>query len=277
MAQPTPATIQELYGEYFPGDETIQRVAATSLSPRAPEMLYDVFARLAVGSGDVVADIGSRDAAYAVELHRRFGCNVVAIDPVSLHSTLAAKLVAEAGLAGTIEVVLAGIEAMPLADAALDGIWCRDVLNHVDLAAGLRECARVLKPGGGMLVYQTFATGDLEPNEATRLFRSMALVPSNMNPAYFEATAQAAGFTVADHDVVDSEWRENWAESGYRDPGKDLLAIARLRRREPELVARFGRAQYEATYGGTLWGVYQFLGKLRPQIYVLRRTRGVSG
>ncbi len=269
--------MQEIYGEYFPGDDTIQEVAATSLNPRSPEMIYDVFAQLTVGSGDLIADIGSRDASYAVELHRRFGCRVLAIDPVPLHTTLAQESVAEAGLGGSIEVIEAGIEAMPLADGALDAIWCRDVLNHVDLAAGLCECARVLKPGGGMLVYQTFATAELAPNEATRLFQSMAIVPSNMAPAFFEATAQQAGFVISTHDVVDSEWRENWAESGYRDPGKDLLAIARLRRREADLVARFGRAQYEASYGGTLWGVYQFLGKLRPQIYLLHRVGGATG
>jgi ubiquinone/menaquinone biosynthesis C-methylase UbiE len=269
--------MHELYGEYFPGDASIKQVAATSLDPRPPEMLYDVFANLGVGSGDVVADIGSRDASYSVELHRRFGCKILAIDPVPLHSTLARKTVADAGLVGSIEVIEAGIEAMPLADGALDAIWCRDVLNHVDLAAGLQECARVLKPGGGMLVYQTFATAGLEPNEAARLFQSMAIVPSNMDPAFFEAAAKSAGFTITDHDVVDSEWRENWAESGYRDPGKDLLEAARLRRREAELVERFGRTQYEATYGGTLWGVYQFLGKLRPQIFVLRHGEDVSG
>jgi SAM-dependent methyltransferase len=276
MAQSTPATMHELYGEHFPGDEAIQEVAATSLNPRSPEILYDAFAQFAVGSADVVADIGSRDASYAVELHRRFGCRVLAVDPVPLHSKLAQQTVAEANLTRSIEVIEAGIEAMPLADGALDAIWCRDVLNHVDIVAGLNECARVLKPGGGMLVYQTFATADLEPNEAARLYRSMAIVPSNMDPTFFEATALNAGFVISAHDVIDSEWRENWAESGYRDPGKDLLAIARLRRREPELAARFGRAQYEATLGGTLWGVYQFLGKLRPQVYLLHRTGGVS-
>lgn len=269
--------MHELYGEYFPGDESIKQVAATSLDPRSPEMLYDAFAQLAVGSGDVVADIGSRDASYSVELHRRFGCRVLAIDPVPLHTSLAQKTVIDAGLTDSIDIVDAGIEVMPLADGTVDAIWCRDVLNHVDLAAGLRECARVLKPGGGMLVYQTFATADLEPKEAQRLFRSMAILPSNMDPAFFETTAAEAGLTITAHDVVDSEWREYWAESGYRDPGKELLEVARLRRREADLVARFGRTQYEATYGGALWGVYQFLGKLRPQIYVLRRAGGVSG
>jgi SAM-dependent methyltransferase len=268
--------MQELYGEFFPGDAEIQRAAATSLGPRAPETLFDAFALLAVGADDVVADVGSRDASYAVELHRRFGCRVLAIDPVPRHTGLAQRTVADAGLTGAIEVIEAGIEAMPLADGVLDAIWCRDVLNHVELAAGLRECARVLKPGGGMLVYQTFATAALEPNEAERLFRSMAIVPGNMDPANFEAAAREAGFAISAHDVIDSEWRENWAESGYRDPGKDLMVIARLRRREAELVERFGRTQYEATYGGTLWGVYQFLGKLRPQVYVLRRTGGDS-
>jgi len=264
------ASIDEVYGDFWADDAAIMAAAATSLNPRGPDVLYGHFARFGVGPGDVVADIGSRDASYAVELHRRFGCRVVAVDPVPLHADLARTTVAVAGLDDVIEIHQAGIEALPVGDGSLAAIWCRDVLNHVDLAAGLAECARALRPGGEMMAYQTFATDLLEPREAARLYRALALTPDNMDPAFFEATASAVGFEITSSDVMDSEWRERWAEDGARDPGKGLIELARLRRREADLVARFGRARFEATYYWALWGTYQFLGKLRPTVHLLR-------
>lgn len=268
-------TVEELYGDYWGRiDPEFELALGTSLRPRGADMLYDTFAGFGVGPEDTILDVGCRDAAYAVELARRFGCRVVAVDPVPLHVEQARQRVAEAGLGNRIVVHQAGIEAMPVASESIAAIWCRDVLNHVDLASGLAECHRVLAPGGGMLVYQTFATDTLEPREAARLYAALAIVPENMAPATFEATARQAGFTIEQRDVIDSEWREHSLEEGERDLVEDLLRVARLRRREAVLVERFGRPRYEAAYGGALWGIYQLLGKLRPTVYVLRKPKG---
>jgi len=70
---------------------------------------------------------------------------------------------------------------------------------------------------------------------------------------------------------VDGEWRERTIEDGEWDAGDALLRFSRLRRREPELVARHGRAAVDAYVAGGLWGVYQLLGKLRPTVYVWER------
>jgi hypothetical protein len=54
--------------------------------------------------------------------------------------------------------------------------------------------------------------------------------------------------------------------------GDDLLQFARLRRREAELVDRYGEATVDAAAGGLMWGVYQLLGKLCPTVYVWERS-----
>ena len=265
-------TVERLYGELWgEGDPAIERELGRSLAPRGPEMLYDLFGRLAPRPDDLILDVGARDARYAIDLVRRFGGRAIAVDPVPRHGELSRAAIAEAGLADRVVFRQAGIEALPLAAAEVDHVWCRDVLNHVDLARGLAECRRVLKPGGGMLVYQTFATGLLEPREAERLYRSMAIVPANMDETSFTAAARVAGFAIELRDPIDSEWRERWAEDGERGALDDLLAIARLRRNREALVARFGSDRYEAILGGRLWGIYQFLGKLRPTAFLLRR------
>jgi cysteine synthase len=101
----------------------------------------------------------------------------------------------------------AGIESMPVDDEAADWIWCRDVLVHVDLARGLSECARILRPGGQLLVYVTCSTDRLEPREAAWLFDALAIVPESTDPRSIEARAEAAGLALVSKTVLGGEWR----------------------------------------------------------------------
>src|SRR5207247_2407670 len=199
---------------------------------------------------------------------------VLAVDPVPLYVERARGRVDEEGLRDRIDVQQSAIEALPLEDGEAAFIWCRDVLNHVDLPAGLAECRRVLRQGGRALVYQTFGTETIEPKEAARLYAATAIVPRNMDTAFFERTALDAGLLIASRDRIDSEWRERMIEDDSWSPAEDLLAIARLRRREDELVEPYGRDRVEARLGGDLWGIYQLLGKLCPTVYVLERPGG---
>jgi ubiquinone/menaquinone biosynthesis C-methylase UbiE len=262
----------ELYGEIWAEDPSALRVElGRSLAPRATTMLYDEFARLGVGPDDLVLDAGGRDAVHAIEIVRRLDCRVVTIDPIPLHVDRARERVAAAGLEDRIDVVQAAAESLPFEDASIDFVWSRDVLNHVQLDPSLREFARVLRPGGSVLVYQTFAGTGCEPEEARRLFAASASVAENMSAPFFETTARTAGFEVVSTEELRGEWRERMIEDGTWDVAADLLALSRLHRRERDAVEQYGRAPVEAARGGLLWGVYQLLGKLCPTIYVLRR------
>jgi len=260
-----------LYNDIWSNTSELEARCKESLNPRGSDMLYELFARFSPTAHSEVIDIGCRDARYAIELANRFGCRMFGIDPAPIHIERARNNIAEAGLADRVRAELGGIEALPAADGSVDLIWCRDVLNHVDLPRGLAECVRVLKPSGQMLVYQTFATAELEDHEAARIYAAMAIVPQNMDEGFFQATAQAAGLSITTRDVVSSEWRERWAEDGSAALLDDLLAVARMRRIETTLVADYGRAHYEATYASCLWGIYQMLGKLQPTIYLLAK------
>ena len=258
-----------LYNDIWSSTSELEARCKQSLNPRGSDMLYEIFARFSPTAQSEVLDIGCRDAIYAIELANRFVCRVLGIDPAPIHIERARKKIAEAGLTGRVRAELAGIEAIPAADASFDMIWCRDVLNHVDLSRGLAECVRVLKPSGQVLVYQTFATPTLEEREAARIYAALAIAAQNMDEGFFQATAQAAGLAITRRDVVSSEWRERWAEEGSTALLDDLLSVARMRRSETRLVADYGRERYEATYANCLWGIYQMLGKLQPTIYLL--------
>lgn len=57
------------------------------------------------------------------------------------------------------------------------------MLSHLVIPRALTECAWVLRPGGGMLTYQTFGTKLLEPNESHPLTSVLAIQGVTMSPA----------------------------------------------------------------------------------------------
>ncbi len=265
-------SIQEMYGDQGMPDDAIRARLDRSLDPRGPGVLHDKLMALGLTRGHVVLDIGSRDARHACDLAQRSGCRVLAVDPVGHHFDLARRLVSDRGLADVVHVVGGRIESIPCADRSVDFIWCRDMLNHVPaLAAALGECARVLRPDGRMLVFQTFATDLLEPREAARLYAAVATTAESMSVEHFERSVRDAGLELSDRDILASEWREYGEERGGGQTSKQLLYIARLIRARERLLEELGPVAFEAELGDCHWGVYQMLGKLCPRIYVLAK------
>lgn len=269
---PPRLSIEEIYRDSELDDATIDAILAASLQPRPATMLYEKIGALGINAQSMLLDIGCRDAQHTCELVQRFGPTALGIDPVDDHLRRAHQRIAERQLTHCIKVTKGRIEAIPTQPQKFDYIWCRDVLNHVpDLRLAMREAYRVLRPGGWMLVYQTFATALLEPPEAARLYLPLAIIPANMSPAYFEEVTRRAGFQLMEKDLIGSEWREAWEEDGTHTTSIQLLHLARLRRQRNAYIAALGRTLYEVELANCYWGVYQMLGKLCPTCYLLRK------
>ncbi len=114
------------------------------------------------------AKITAAAAKYGVELAGKrvldLGCNDGSITPQYLDVGAAsvvgvdidAKAIARARqrhAAGQISFAVSTVEGIPLPDASVDTICCYDVMEHVAKPAELlKECFRVLSPGGKKLV-----------------------------------------------------------------------------------------------------------------------------
>jgi len=251
--------------------EEMREVTSESLGPRGPEMLFDLFAKLEVPSGALVMDLGGEDALDAVQLALRFDCRVLMINALGGGLDHAADRIREHGLRDRIMTDLGQAEALPVGSEDVDFIWCRDLFNRVDLARSMTECFRVLRPGGGMLVYQSFATELLEPIEARRMYDAMGLIGESMSTESFERAVRQAKLKIVGIDPIQSEWRELWLEGGDQDLIQDMLRVARMRRTREQLITRYGKGRYEAIYNSSLWGIYQMLGKLAPTAYLLTK------
>jgi len=251
-------SVEKLYGDFW-ADEDRDVVAP---APRGTEWLFDVFSELGPHAGQLLIDVGARDAKHAVRLVQEHDLRAIALDPVARHVDLARRAVAEAG--ADVDVVQAGIEDMPIDDGVADWIWCRDVLVHVDLARGFAECARVLRAGGHLLAYVTCSTSRLEPREAAWLFDALAIVPESTDPQVIETRAADAGLVLRSKTELGGEWRERMLADGTWSANDDLAELSRLRRSG----ADFGDPRVAAQAAGAAWGIYQLLGKTCPTVYV---------
>jgi SAM-dependent methyltransferase len=269
---PVRTTVADLYGDTGIDEDAFYARVDQSLRPRAPSMLFDAMRALGLAAGHMVLDIGCRDARHAIELSTTFGCRVLGLDPSTHLVEQGRRAIEQKGVASRVEVREGRIEAITMPDRSFDFVWCRDVLVHVAvLHAAFRECARVLRPGGAMLVFQNFATEQLEPREAERLFASLAVVSTSASVDLFEAAIAESGLTIETRDVIASEWREWGEEHGERRTSRQLLRAARILRARSTLEAELGRAPIDAELADCLWGIYQMIGKLSPRMYVLRR------
>jgi SAM-dependent methyltransferase len=277
MTDPTSRrAVAELYaGRGWPagGDELIQQ----SLGPRSPEMLLEAPGWLGLGAGQLVLDAGCRDASYAAELVRRYGCRAVGVDLVLAGVSKRGVYDASDVSAGQVALVKGDIQALPLADGAVDLVWCRDTLSCLpDCARALAECARVLRPGGGMVLYAVFTDDRLEPGDRALLVEGLENSAASMDQPTVEAAIAAAGFEVVRRERIGSEWSEHRLEQDPAYLTQDLLELARLTRDRDRLETALGPLWHRRALAFDLWRLQIVLGRLVPVLYALVSRSGAG-
>jgi len=266
--------LDAFYDVYPRIEAEFQAALDQSLGPRGPEQLYDLVGELGLAPTSRVLDLGCGQGGHTLTLAERFGCTVVGIDPVERHLELARAALGEAterspDLGARVSFERGAAQAIPLPDASVDLVWCRDVLYHVAaLETAYVECRRVIRPEGRALVYQWFATDRLETIEAAWLWKTMGIVPANADPSRTERAIVAAGLQVDRRVDLGSEWGERLEEQSGHATHR-LLRAARLLRAPERYIARFGQRAYDIMLGDCLWHIYRMIGKLGPRVYLL--------
>ena len=247
-----------------------EKLLRRSLGPRGPEMLLEAPEWLGLAAGQLVLEAGCRDATHAIALAGRYGCRVLGIDLVEAWLPKGRDAAAAAGLGGQITLVQGDLEDLPVADGVCDLVWCRDVLSCVeDAARMLGECARVLRPGGGMVLYAVFAADQLAPGDRALVVEGLGNSSASMHQPTVEAAIDAAGFRVARREVVASEWSEHQLEHNPGYLTDDLLEIARLVRNRDHAEAVLGPVWYRRALAFATWRLQIVQGRLLPVLYAL--------
>jgi len=154
-------------------------------------------AAMARPQGAVALDVGTGTGELALALRRRGAALVVGID---FSPAMLARARAKAGQG--LALALADALHLPFADGTFDRVTCAFVLRNLsDVAAGLREMARVLRPGGLMvsleLVRPTTAWGRRAMQAYGRLLPLLGGLVAGDAAAYRYLPRSAQGFLAA--------------------------------------------------------------------------------
>jgi ArsR family transcriptional regulator len=132
-----------------------------------------------------VADLGAGTGYLLPSLSRHFR-RVVGVDVSRPMLDLAARLVAEAGLAN-VELRQGRLEALPLRDGEADLALCLVMMHHLeDVPAALREVRRVLRASGRLLIVEIHRH-DNERFRAAMADRWLGVAPDQMRAWLVEA------------------------------------------------------------------------------------------
>jgi demethylmenaquinone methyltransferase/2-methoxy-6-polyprenyl-1,4-benzoquinol methylase len=134
---------------FAPLAETYDRYAGLLSFGQDPRWRRFLVARIEAGPDEAVLDVATGTAAVAIELARRHGCRVVGLDQSPEMLRAGRARVAEAGLAGRVELVEGNAERLPYPDGVFAALTFTYLLRYVESPAGtLAELARVVRPGG---------------------------------------------------------------------------------------------------------------------------------
>jgi SAM-dependent methyltransferase len=113
-------------------------------------------------AGASILDMGAGIGMASLAFSACGAGRVVAVDP-DPSDELGRGAMARLATRNEFEIVDGYGESIPLPDGSMDIVYCRQMLHHAgDLPLLMRECARVLKPGGALLACREHVVDDEE-------------------------------------------------------------------------------------------------------------------
>lgn len=164
---------------------------------------------LGAGLGILAAVVATRDAVdtvLAVEVCPEF---VRAVIPRAASEVLADR-------AAKVVPVLGTFDDLRIPDGSVDFAVEIDSLHHADdLDAAVRECARVLRPGGTLVCFDRVQPDDMSDAMRERLLNRVYTdewIATNGYPPGIQMTRRDNG----EHEIRASEWRATFERHGMR-------------------------------------------------------------
>lgn len=191
-----------------------------------------------------VLDVCSALGGPARHLARRYGCRVTGLDVTLRMYQEAVRRTAAAGLSDRVSFRWGDALDMPFHAASFDVVWGQDAWCYVtDKGRLIRECARVLRPGGVIAFTDWLQTGPM-PSETWHALHEFMVFPYIETLDGYAALLADAGLTV----TVEEDLSVDFAVQ------LDIYLRQMQEQHRDRIVAACGDEMYkEAVAGITLW------------------------
>ncbi|MFF8960616.1 SAM-dependent methyltransferase [Streptomyces sp. NPDC014894] len=245
VAAPTPAGVGEVYDRFARLTPEVSPHADLHYgyweSPEDPATFEEASARLTdlmiekvvLSPGGHLLDVGCGIGGPAVRLARATGAEVTGITVSREQITLATRLAEHSGLGGRVRFGYADAMALPHPDASFDAAWLLESVIHMpDRARALREIARVVRPGGRVVLTDLCERAPLDgerQDTVDAFFRAAEMSPMVTLDSYPELVRSAGLVLDEVLDITDHVMRRTTQELSRR--------------------MREAREQLDATYG----------------------------
>ena len=215
------------------------RTGRESPAEAAEALVAEVEARLAPEPGRNLCDIGCGYGATAAAIINRHDVQIT-----GLTLSAAQEKVASARAPSRFTCLRRDWLHNELPDSGFDGAYAIESSEHmVDKARFFTEAARILRPGGRLVVCAWLEGEGARPWEVRHLLRPICRegrLPSMGSRADYEAMAAEAGFALRDYEDASVRVRRTWiiclrrlALAMIRDPALRSLALSpRIRSRD---------------------------------------------
>jgi len=222
------------YGVFERGDEDLATATRrlTSLMAEAGQ----------IGPGQQVLDVGCGTGAPACHLASTYGARVTGISTSGVGVRAATDRAAAAALAGRVTFLVGDGMSNGFADGSFDRVWAQESSHLMrDRGRLVAECARVLRPGGRLVLCDIVLRREMPFEEVRRLLRPLSLLREVFGDARMEPVELYARLVEDEGLTVDAQldltsatrptlarWRAN-AER-YRDEVVSVLGAPEWRR-----------------------------------------------
>lgn len=248
-----------------------------SLDPVSRDLLLDMVQDNGVNEKSIVLDVGCANGGVTRELLERTSCIVEGVELLPLLVDMGNKQNNEAGLDGNFKIQQGVITELPFEDNYFDFIFCSDVIGLVeDLDLAMKECLRVLKPGGKALFYATsFKTAKMSDEEAAFLGTTLGGDRGELLDVDETEKLMRIHFEVIEKRRIGSQFGQNSIEKqGEKsEAAQNLLKIARLQTWPEKYIAKYGEKTYRIVLAEVMWTPFILLGKLEPTVFIVQKKQ----
>lgn len=200
-------------------DELVRRVldlppGLQSTSLLGGPGLDEVVTALRLRAGRVLLDLACGRGGYGLEIARRSGCRVVGVDFSAVAIEHARRRAQELGLADRAEFRVGELTATGLSTASVDAVLVVDSIQFAEPQSdALRECRRVLLPGGRVVITGWEALDAIDERLSPRM-RQLDLLGQLPRAGFVDVE-------VADRPAWRLAERTLWQEALAADAGAD--------------------------------------------------------